>query len=50
MNKTVKLRLSRKGVDGFHIGSVPMRKLRLLAADEHRFWSLEDDFLVLKSY
>ena len=50
MNKTVKLRISRKGVDGFQIGSVPMRKLRLMVDDEHRFWSLEGDFLVLRSY
>ena len=50
MNKMVRLRISRKGVDGFQIGSVSMRKLRLLAVDEHRFWSLEGDFLVLKSY
>jgi hypothetical protein len=44
------LKVSRKGDKGFQVASVPLRKLRLLASDKHRFWSLDGDFLVLHSY
>lgn len=50
MNKMVKLRVARKGIDGFQICSIPLCKLRLLAVDEHRFWRLDGDFLILESY
>jgi hypothetical protein len=50
MNKTVMLKVSKKGDKGFQVCSVPVRKLQLLAVDKHRFWSLEGDFLVLRSY
>ena len=50
MDKTVMLKISKKGDKGFQVCSVPVSKLRLLALDKHRFWSLEGDFLVLKSY
>jgi hypothetical protein len=50
MEKTVMLKVSRKGDKGFQVASVPLRKLRLLASDKHRFWSLDGDFLVLHSY
>jgi hypothetical protein len=50
MDKTVMLKISKKGDKGFQVCSVPVRKLRLMATDEHRHWKLEGDFLVLKSY
>ena len=50
MNKTVMLKISKKGDKGFRVSSVPLRKLKLLAEDNHKFWVLEGDFLVLKSY
>jgi len=50
MNKVVMLKVSKKGDKGFRVESVPIRKLRLLAVDKHRFWKLEGDFLVLESY
>ena len=46
----LRLRISRKGVNGYQVSSVSMRKLMLLVVDEHRFWSLDGDFLVLNSY
>jgi hypothetical protein len=48
MEKTVLLKISTR--KGSRIESVPLKKLQLLAADKHRFWSLEGDFLVLHSY
>jgi len=48
MQKTVLLKISTR--KGSRIESVPLKKLQLLAADKHRFWSLEGDFLVLHSY
>ena len=50
MTKTVMLKISKKGDKGFQVCSVPLRKLKQLATDKHRFWSLEGDFLVLHSY
>jgi hypothetical protein len=50
MDKTVMLKISKKWDKGFQVCSVPLRKLRLMAADERRHWKLEGDFLVLKSY
>ena len=50
MDKTIMLKISAKGDKGFQVCSVPVRKLRLLAVDKHRFWSLKGDFLVLHSY
>jgi hypothetical protein len=50
MNKTVILKISAKGDKGFQVCSVPIKKLRLIAAEKHRFWKLEGDFLVLESY
>jgi hypothetical protein len=50
MAETVILKVSKKGDKGFQVSSVPLQKLKRLASDEHRFWSLEGDFLVLKSY
>ena len=44
------LKISKKGDKGFQVCSVPLKKLQALAADGHRFWSLEGDFLVLHSY
>lgn len=44
------LKISKKGDKGFRIESVPTRKLKRMASDKHRFWSVEGDFLVLKSY
>ena len=44
------LKLSMKGDKGFQVCSVPLKKLKRLSSDKHRFWSLEGDFLVLKSY
>jgi hypothetical protein len=35
---------------GFQVCSVPVQKLKQLASDKHRHWSLEGDFLVLHSY
>ena len=49
VDKVVMLKISKKGDKGFRIESVPIRKLRLLAVDKHRVWSLEGDFLVLHS-
>ena len=49
MRKTVMLKVSKKGDKGFRVESVPMRKLRLLAVDNCRVWSLEGEFLVLHS-
>ena len=48
--ETVMLKLSKKGDKGFQVCSVPLQKLKHLASDKHRFWSLEGDFLVLHSY
>ncbi len=48
--ETVLLKISKKGDKGFQVCSVPLQKLKRLAADKHRFWSLEGDFLVLHSY
>ena len=50
MDKTVLLKISKKGDKGFRIDSVPLQKLKVLADDKHRFWFLEGEFLVLKSY
>ncbi len=50
MGETVMLKVSKKGDKGFYVASVPLRKLKLLASEKHRFWSLEGDFLVLRSY
>ena len=50
MQETVMLKVSKKGDKGFQVCSVPMKKLNKLASDKHRFWSLEGDFLVLRSY
>ena len=50
MNNVVMLKVSKKGDKGFRIESIPIRKLRLLAADKHRHWKIEGDFLVLESY
>lgn len=49
MPKTVMLKVSKKGVKGFQVCSVPMRKLRLLASDNVRTWQLQGDWLVLQS-
>ncbi len=48
--ETVMLKVSKKGDKGFQVCSVPMKKLKRLAADKHRFWSLKGDFLILNSY
>lgn len=48
--ETVMLKISKKGDKGFQVCSVPLQKLKKLASDKHRFWSLEGDFLVLHSY
>ena len=53
MDKVVMLKISKKGDKGFHIASVPSRKLKQLALDTHRSWSLEgleSDWLVLRSH
>ena len=50
MEKTVMLKISKKGDKGFAVCSVPSIKLKKLALDKHRFWSLEGDFLILRSY
>jgi hypothetical protein len=50
MDKTVMLKISKKGDKGFQVSSVPLQKLKLLANDKKRFWTLEGEFLVLKSY
>ena len=50
MGETIILKIAKKGDKGFRIESVPSRKLKLMASDKHRFWSLEGDFLVLRSY
>jgi hypothetical protein len=50
MNKTVMLKVSKKGDKGFQVCSVPVKKLKLMACDSHKSWSLEGDFLVLRSY
>jgi hypothetical protein len=50
VDKTVMLKISAKGDKGFQVCSVPVKKLRLMAVDKHRFWSLDGDFLVLKAY
>jgi hypothetical protein len=50
MDETIILKIAKKGDKGFRIESVPTRKLKRMASDEHRRWSLEGDFLVLKSY
>jgi hypothetical protein len=50
MDKTVMLKVSKKGDKGFQVSSVPLKKLKLLANDKKRFWTLEGEFLVLKSY
>jgi len=50
MNKTVMLKISAKGDKGFQVCSVPLKKLKTLAFDNHKSWSLEGDFLVLHSY
>lgn len=49
MINTVMLKISAKGDKGFQVVSVPLRKLRLLAVDKHRSWSLKGDFLILYS-
>jgi hypothetical protein len=43
------LKISKKGDKAYRISSVPTKKLKELANDQHRFWSIEGDFLVLKS-
>jgi hypothetical protein len=48
LQKTVLLKISTR--KGSRIESVPLKKLQSLAADVHKFWSLEGDFLVLHSY
>jgi hypothetical protein len=48
VQKTVLLKITAR--KGSRIESVPLKKLQSLAADKHRFWSLEGDFLVLHSY
>ena len=50
LDKTVMLKISAKGDKGFQVCSVPFKKLKLMAVEKHRFWSLEGDFLVLHSY
>jgi len=50
MTETVILKISKKGDKGYQVCSVPMQKLRKLASDKHRFWTLEGDFIVLHSY
>jgi hypothetical protein len=44
------LKLSKKGNKGYQVCSIPLQKLKRSASDKHRFWSIEGDFLVLKSY
>ena len=44
------LKISKKGDKGFQVCSVPLRKLKSMAGDKHRPWSVEGDFLVLRSY
>jgi hypothetical protein len=50
MTETVMLKITKKGDKGFQVSSVPVQKLQKLANDKHRYWSLEGDFLVLRSY
>ena len=50
MGETIMLKISKKGDRGFQVCSVPVQKLKKLAFDKRRFWSLEGDFLVLRSY
>ena len=50
MNKTIMLKISAKGDKGFQVCSVPAKKLKSMAVEKHKFWSLEGEFLVLKSY
>ena len=50
LNETVMLKISKKGDKGYQVCSVPFRKLKRLSEDKHRFWFVEGDFLVLRSY
>jgi hypothetical protein len=50
LKNTVMLKISKKGDKGYRISSVPTKKLKKLANDQHRFWSIDGDFLVLNSY
>ena len=53
VDNVIMLKISQKGDKGFRIASVPSRKLKRMALDKHRFWSLEgleSDWLVLHSY
>jgi hypothetical protein len=50
MGETVLLKISKKGDKGFQVCSVPLQKVKRMASDKHRFWSIEGDFLVLHSY
>ena len=50
MGETVLLKISKKGDKGFQVCSVPVKKLKELASEKHRSWSLEGNFLVLRSY
>jgi hypothetical protein len=51
MNKTIMLKVSKKGDKGSQVCSVPLRKLKLVASDNQRHtWQLQGDFLVLNSY
>lgn len=52
MYNVIRLKISKKGDKGFRIASVPSRKLKRLALDKNRSWSLEgleNDWLVLYS-
>jgi hypothetical protein len=43
----IMLKVSRKGVKGYQISSVPLRKLKAGSVLSVRSWSLVGDFLVL---
>jgi hypothetical protein len=48
--ETVILKVSKKSDKGSVCYSVPVKKLSRMASDKHRFWSLENGFIVLHSY
>jgi hypothetical protein len=43
------LKIAKKGEKGYHVASVPMKKLKRLAKGNQRFWNLEGEFLILQS-
>jgi hypothetical protein len=48
MHETVILKISTR--KGSRIESVPLKKLQKIAQEKHRYWSLEGEFLILRSY